>query len=441
MVRRVMGALCAPAHTRPRERQALNTLKVERNATRAPIWWPRAGLPVQLAMELPGLPFHGDDLRIDALTGVLTTGDLAVFAQLCTRYLARRPSDRRLEVSLTEVAGWLGARTVGGEQRRMARDSLSRLLGATFTSRMRWSDKASQRWVEGWHLVDRWVVPEGSGHTGALWLSQTITSLLAAGSVVLLDSRMLTLLMRRSVVAARLWMYLEADSLSTERAHMYAVFDAPPGQPARQRRMAALADMLRLTDKQRGQIVMALRKACGVVCEIDPRYRLTVDRAVERHMWNLVAMRHRSIPLDRRGFRAMSGAGMDGAIEATSVGDPGNDGRASEATRKGGPGNAAPAVQPPDGDRDVLGKGAIQATMFWLPDGPSKTGRTDGRMQTMPVASPRTGTRTPEQGRPSVDKVRVAAIARDREILADPDAPEWKREAAAADLAVKGERR
>ena len=128
-----MSAAVLPPASRRRGNKELVTLKVERNAVRAPIWFPRPGVPVQLALDAPGLPFLGDRIRIDALNGTLTTADLVVFTHLCSWYLARRPSDRRIEVSVSEVARWLGARSIGGEQRRMARECLGRLLGATVT--------------------------------------------------------------------------------------------------------------------------------------------------------------------------------------------------------------------------------------------------------------------------------------------------------------------
>lgn len=369
---------------------------------RAPIWWPRAGVPVQLALDSPGLPFHGDPLSIDALTGVLTTGDLVVFSQLCSLYVARKPSDRRIEVGLADIAAWLGARSVGGEQRRMARETLARLVGATLTSRMRWTDGASERWVEGWHLVDRWILPEGGRHAGSLWLGATITSLLDAGSVVLMDSRLLTSLLRRSVVAARLWMYLEAETLVIDRPRRYGVFDAPLGQPVGERRMAAIADMLRLTDRQRGQTVLAIRRACEVIEDIDPRYVLSVKRAAEPHMWNLLAARHRSRPrLGTQARWARDGVGLvqagPRASQATAPGDPGNGDGASGATTGGVRSNTGSRRRASRATPSVLVERAIQATMFRFPDELQQAGSPDGLRETSPVPAHRT--RTPARSR------------------------------------------
>lgn len=400
MVRRVSAGTRTPS--RSRAGKALHTLKAERNAVRAPIWWPRAGVPVQLALDSPGLPFHGDPLCIDALTGVLTTGDLVVFGHLCSLYLARKPSDRRIEVSLADIAAWLGARSVGGEQRRMARETLARLVGATLTSRMRWTDGASERWVEGWHLVDRWVLPEGGRHAGSLWLGATVTSLLDAGSVVLMDSRLLTSLLRRSAVAARLWMYLEAETLVIDRPRRYGVFDAPPGRPVGDRRMAPIADMLRLTDRQRGQIVLAIRKACEVIEDIDPRYMLSVDRAAEPHMWNLVAARDRSrTRLGNQARWARDGIGLEQAdpraFEATVPGDRGNGDGASGATTGGVRSNTGSRRRASRATPFVLADGAYQATMFRFPDELEQAGSSDGLHETSPV--PGHQTRTPVRSR------------------------------------------
>jgi hypothetical protein len=385
-----------PPASRRRGNKELVTLKVERNAVRAPIWFPRPGVPVQLALDAPGLPFLGDRIRIDALNGTLTTADLVVFTHLCSWYLARRPSDRRIEVSVSEVARWLGARSIGGEQRRMARECLGRLLGATVTSRMRWTDRSSERLVEGWHLVDRWVLPEGGRHAGLLWLGATVTSLLEAGSVVLMDSRLLATLYRRSAVATRLWMYLEDETLVSDEPHRYGVYDAPPGRPAGERHMAALADMLRLTDRQRGQTVLALRRACALIEDIDPRYALTVEWAVESQMWNLVAARDRTRPhLGTQVLWARAGAGLVvdvAAVGATVPGDQGNADGASRATMTGVAGNAPRRRRPPGEGMSTLGKGAVQATLSWAPDVPLPTGLPEGQRQTAAVAGHRTGT-------------------------------------------------
>lgn len=388
-----MSAAARPAARRA-AKKALHTLKVERNAVRAPIWWPRAGVPVQLSLGGPRLPFLGDPLRIDALTGTLTTADLVVFAHLCSLYLARRPSDRRIEVGVSEIATWLGARIVGGEQRRMARESVARLVGATLTSRVRFTTRDSERWVEGWHLVDRWILPVGGRHAGSLWLGASVTSLLEARSVVLMDSRLLTDLVRRSAVAARLWMYLEGETLGLDPPRRFGVFDAPPGRPPGERHMAAIADMLRLTDQQRGQTVLALRSACAVIEEVDPRYVLSVERAAESQMWNLVAARDRSRPrLGSQAHWARDGAGLlddTRASGATDVGDRGNDERATGATAAGDRSNGRGRRRRPRKAESTLPERAIQATMFWPSDEPSPAGVSDVQVPTMPVPAHRT---------------------------------------------------
>jgi len=399
------------------------TLKLERNVARAPIWAPGSGIGLQTALDWPPAPFHGEPLTIHTLGGALTPADLLVFGHLCSRYLARHPLDRHVEVSLGDVARWLGGNNIGGEQRRAARACLARLLAATFTSKMRPGKKTSERWVHGWHLVDRWLIPEARRRVGSVWLSETVTDLLRAGSIVLLDAKVLRSLLGRSAVSARLWAYLEADTLSARRPQRYALFAAPPGEPARQRSMAAITDMLRLTDKQRRKTVLAVRRACAVIVELDPRYLLSVEHAKESGMWNLVAARRRQP--------------VTGATWATDGGDLGNATRATWATDGGDLGNAARRKHQSEAARGVGGNRASQATLTPASDVLSQTFSPDGLLQTSLTRPKEPRNVSSPSGSTSHDD-SAALVARNRSILADPSASQELRDAALAHLGQLG---
>lgn len=194
-------------------KRAFTTLKLERNVARAPIWGSRAGISLQRALDWPDLPVHGDAFHIAELSGALGPLDLLVFTRVCTLYAAARPSDRRVEVSLGDIARWTGNAAIGGSQHRTAIACLNRLRGATFTSSVRFGGKGTEKLLHGWGLIDEWLMPEGGRHIGSVRVSNAIADLVDAKSVVLLDAVTLGTLVRRSGLAARLWVYLEADTL------------------------------------------------------------------------------------------------------------------------------------------------------------------------------------------------------------------------------------
>lgn len=306
-------------------RRVSDTLQLERNIARLPAFWPRAGVPLRRSLAAPAPPFHGEPFRIDALTGTLGPHDLVVLTHLCSLYRMRRPGDRRLEVDLAVIARWLGAVRIGGEQRRIARGCIERLHGATFSSVLRPRKESSSRFVDGWRLVDRYHFPPHIRGGGSVWLSTTVTELLDDKSVVYLDAETQLDLLRRSPIAHRLWVFLEADTLHDYRDFKYALFDsAEPRERPRSR--AAIADMLRLADTQTRQMVLAIRRASAVINELDPRYELSVVHGKRTGTWNLVARRHKS-PM--------------WASQATPQGDPSNATRAPRATADGGSGNDA----------------------------------------------------------------------------------------------------
>jgi hypothetical protein len=273
-----------------------DTLKVESNVARAPIFAPESGLPIQLALEWPLVPYERAPFRIVDLAsqdGPLTIPDLAVFAHLCTRYLWSKPDDRRVPVSLAEIARWLGHDgPIGGKQRARARASIRRLCAARFESTLR--NGTELQAVINWGLLEEaGTFLRGPGR-GYATITTAMTAQLQAGQIVLLDGDAMTALLRRNPLACRLWVYLESQRLVD--VQRFGIYAAPEGYPPAERRLPAIADLLRLRDRRR-RTVARIRRACVAIAEIDPRYQLDIESAKSGPgMWNLAARRVGSVP-------------------------------------------------------------------------------------------------------------------------------------------------
>lgn len=434
------------------------TLKLERNVARAPIWASRSGIPLQQAIDWPELPFNGGTFGIAGLSGTLGPTDLMVFTRASTIYAATRPSDRRVELGLGDIARWMGNRSIGGSQRRAAVACLNRLLGATFNSSVRFGAKGSEQLLHGWGLIDEWLLPERGRHTGSVRVSSAVADLLDAGSVVLLNAATLETLMLRSGLAARLWVFLEAETLGatglTDQGQPYPLFAARLGEPARELARPTISDLCRLIDPRRRRVVALLRRACGDIEDVDTRYRLSIEPSARgrESMWNLWARRWPTkAPLGRydkwadltsgapapaTGYGVQKGqtsaADRTAATWGTLAGNLGDGGRADRGTEAGTLRDAPAADIGVETRHRPIRTGAPWGTESATPRRVSLDGSQDGPLQTMPARA--SSTKITESADHS-DADESTTISRDRAILADPDAPSWKREAALAHLA------
>jgi hypothetical protein len=92
---------------------------------------------------------------------------------------------------------------------------------------------------------------------------------------------------QRDELAARLWVFLEAETL--KQKWRYSLFSAPEGEPDRERDTPAIADVLRMRGwKRRRDIAARIKRAAAVIGAVDPTYDLTVEHSREASMWNLV---------------------------------------------------------------------------------------------------------------------------------------------------------
>ena len=390
--------------------------RAEQNALRAPVFAPRP-LTQQLALAWPELRVHRAPFSILELAadGATTTDGLVVFVHLTSKWLALRPppSDGRVPVSLTEVARWLGASKVGGAQRRAASACLRQLRGATFRSTIRYPDhpRMGSKADHVWGLVEECMLPTGPGRgQGWVRLSAFIVWALERDGAVLLDRATLDALQRAGPVPTRLWCYLESEAFP--HPFNLPIFAAALHEPAPERAMPAIADMLRLEADRRRNTVQRIRRACLAIMAADSRYELAVIAAGAPGQWYLRVARHRR-----------------GAVEA----DPGI-GHSVDANRAFGmtpePLNRAfgvtvdPSADDARGTPNVLGNRA-----FGMTPG-------EGRRHSLTVSSYRSS-RARARGRDADnqdDDGERDAIARARARLDDPTASADVRQAAAFQL-------
>ncbi len=429
----------------------VKVLHLERNVARAPAFGPRAGIPLEAALAWPPVPLNRQPFLISHLEGALGPGDLVVFANLCDRYWREREGGGRVVVSLNEVARWLGQERPGGSQRRQAIGSLVRLRGATFSSVLRAKGRDTERLVRGWGLLDEWLLSEHGTQRGTVRLSAAVVEMLDADSVVLLDGPTLKRLLDRDPLAARLWTFLEADTFEDGardevRDRPIGVFAAPRGESGRERDRAAIADLCRLSDRDRSKTVAILRRACRAIEEEDTRYWLRIDPAARRRagMWNLLVRRSRHVP--RPGIASLlaselsatgtvSPAPARGASWGSDAGRLGDGRGASWGSVSGNLGNGAgqPAAAPPA--IPTLADGAGWGMDASTPRRVSSDGLPDESLQTVPGLEHRIAAPVKEQ-RPVAD--RDAVIERDLRLLRDPSTSEEIRLAAREHLAFLG---
>ncbi len=222
----------------------------------------------------------------------LTVRDELLLIDAMTRYVrAGCPEHRVVELSLGEYVR-LGGKRLGGWQRNAIKATLHRLRSVSIESAFRLPD-GREDWMV-WGLIDA-ARTTRQHETGRGWLriSQELAALLRAGSVTLIHGPTLEALIAADELAARLWTFLEAEDLrgTGQKPFRYAIFPAPPRQPARDRNLPALADLLRLSDMKRWRVADRIASACQVIVKHDPRYRLAVQKGTEAGMYRLDAGR------------------------------------------------------------------------------------------------------------------------------------------------------
>jgi len=226
----------------------------------------------------------------------LTAADQRWFAELTNRWVREGCSAYlRVAFSLREAAEILGYKGGGGRQLQLISASLVRLRSATFVSALRRSDGTERRTT--WGLIDLAQAIEPRSGPGRGWaeLNRHMAALLQEGSVTYLHAPTWDQLRARDELAARLWVFLEAERLPVdEHCWRYPFFAASQDHAAE---LPAIAQLLGLQDwAMRYRAVERARRAAEAIVEIDPRYGLEIPRGAQRGTWRLEARRRRLIP-------------------------------------------------------------------------------------------------------------------------------------------------
>ena len=261
------------------------TLGHETNLARVPLWDVRAR-PLQLSLIAPTV-LYGRQFR-QVAGAALTVADQRLYAELTTRYIREGcPANRRVAFSLGEAARALGHASLGGETRRLVRQSLVRLKGVTIESALR--DPDGHEELMGWGLLDWYRTTTRGGGRGWAALSEQIAYLIRRGSVTYLHAPTWDAIAGRDEIAGRLWSFLEAESLVTIRR--YQLFASPPGTVAEERNLPAISELLRLDWAKRAEVAKRVRRALAVIADTDPRYQVALVKGKQLGMWRLEAAR------------------------------------------------------------------------------------------------------------------------------------------------------
>ena len=278
------------------QRRAPSTRLIERNLAVAPLFAPPVrGQAVQLSLELVE-SLHGARATIFAAKGLPTIRGMLLMAEVASRYVAAGcPPSRVVPFSLTEAAEeWMGYEQVGGRERQIVKGELTRWRHLVINSRLRLPGNVL---VETeWGLIDRWQTASRGHGPGKGWvrLSEEMARLLAAGSATFMDGDILRALVQENELAARLWVYLEAEGGPERPAGWrYSLWAAPAGQAPREDHWPSVAEFCLITDTKRRRVVAKLRHAIDAIAAIDPRYHLAIVASKEPGMYRLDAHRNR----------------------------------------------------------------------------------------------------------------------------------------------------
>lgn len=263
------------------------------NLARLPIWVPRGG--DQGPSSIYGAPCSvafaatdGEGVQIPPeLAGPrtgLTSTDLRIYLDLLRRWdIDGRPSNGKVHFGGRELWRTIGMKGWGLRQVQLVEASLIRLKTAAISSAVRGEGTKDRTHI--WGLIDEaeWARTD----TSAAWvaLSSAVTSRIAGGRATWVDLRAYDQIHSVDQLAARLWLFLEAEKL--ERPWHYAIWADPRrGAPEN----PPVAELLRLRPQRARDGLRTIRRAAGHVMDQDPRYVLEV-RLGGRGAWELLAER------------------------------------------------------------------------------------------------------------------------------------------------------
>jgi len=255
-------------------RYGRDTVGVEWNVVRCGVFRParpgvqRRGHPVE------GLTLWGESLQWECLEEP-DYRDLFLLVLIHTLWVrASCPSDRWVTFRATDGARAMGHRSVGGSQRTRVVRALVRLKGVVIFSLLRHPNGTVER--VAWSLIDAFgVTPAGI----RVRLSQEQARIVMANGFTFLHSPTLIALQRRSSVAARLWLFWEAEDLRDGFA--YRMTRTVPFKPTE--RSTTLASLLGIGDSNLSRTRTTILKAAQLVTQVDTRYTAILSRTKEGH--------------------------------------------------------------------------------------------------------------------------------------------------------------
>jgi hypothetical protein len=248
------------------------------------------------------------------------------------------PADRTIRFTLADAARAMGYGVLGGSERKTARRALKRLNAVSIDSAVQ--TRFGLTGVLVWSLMDAYAC----GEDVRVRVSQEVAYLITHGCVTFYDQPTLGELLRRDLVAARLWVFLESERL--DKLRRYRMFGAEPEDPA-ENWLPPITRLLGLRDAKRSRVLTRLGRAFAVIGECDRCYSLSVRPSADGNDWILLARKRArgtapvdSPPARRKAPDARANDGRSGGQMGPGV--RANDGRSGGQMGPGVGANEAP---------------------------------------------------------------------------------------------------
>ena len=310
-----------PEVSRRVRRAGYDTLTLETNAARAPIVTART----EVTLQWRPLPMYGVSFAVRQSKGSLTPRDQRLLTEFCTAYVRDGcPEHRRVPFALAGAARLLGYSGTGQHTRHLVKESVRRLVALRMESTVRYTPegRSTESVVLGWGFLSAYrIANRGELRGGSVTLTDEFARLLRAGSVTFLHQPTYDALLGDDDLAARLWTFLESETLPRS----YSLFAAPPGETSPARNLAAIYDLLRATDSNRARFAARIARAAQAIERHDGRYRVHVAKSPASGMWRLQASRranfaYREGPNSRTGKDQLrvSAPDQDGGLPSHS---------------------------------------------------------------------------------------------------------------------------
>ena len=228
--------------------------------------------------------------------GPLTVRDALLYGEITRLYRhSCEREDRIVSMSLAKAAVAMGYCSRGGQQRRLARQSLERLTATTLC----WKEAREDHTVHElyWHLLDSVSMCRDRDDRGGtfLELSRISAELVDSGYLHYLNSDLCRRLVVADEIAARLWMALECERL--RQPFHYRVFRTPLGAEPQPSDAMIISELIGLDCwRNRRVAVHRLRGALKVIASIDTgRYEFELYLSKAAGMYTLRVRRHQRV--------------------------------------------------------------------------------------------------------------------------------------------------